>query len=1166
MSRITLAILIGLFGCGSAINSAAQTRKIDSPEVLKQLLALPAATPRTASPQTPEQTDVRPMTFYDAQNIPPDDAPLEDVLAYWMRWSNSGREPPAAHKQKLLEICISEPELLTVFIGLLPDADSTVTRIKDIYDRSQSNKKLDPAWHEKVRKWLLFNSTYFLDELIAMAHKAKENPRDGDVDKEGALASLARLSWTNAEPILRGLMTSGQQRSNALALSLYYEHALAEKDLGNEERYRRELQAIASDKNQPGYARNVAIESVSLSEWSGRDDWYLSLFQDETLLNPSEGSYGLSPLSSLFQTDLKKWVPIMTRLVESRDINVRSAAASCLVTCFDNSEVGKKALTALLPWLTNPAWANDVGNQRMRVIQALETVDIPESVPGLIWAVENDSEDPAYSRAFAAQALSHYADPRAVPALKKALEKEKDEGQRQRIIKGLIGCHGLSEKEQLEALEAYATKMASVNTRMDVYRYRGAEEEPLTITLTIGKYLGQSRETPSESLINLVLARIEELKSDNAPLANALIEITHTWQGQQVELDIIRRISNGSADSNTISEAIQRRDKLQQGLRMELQGLASVAGAAQGVGAVLLNDATLAQGILNSEDRPAQIGLLACSRVTQMPLPVEMIAPLLHSKDSLLTQAAETYLLAEDSREARDLLWQRHPNEAFVTGWRDGQTYGYAFEEIVKGEDALRAELSEENGPTEIYALLCSYNSQRSVLRIYPDKAVYTLHEDDARYRERTIPQAEVTALKDFLTVGNYLDQGPIIEYCHHGCPSNELLVVSKEKGRRLFNLGGYGEWQQLQEQFALLGAGEGAKVHYKLAEEIKGLEVLYAGELLVNDVIQQGGELRVFVERSETKEEKEERDATYEVDDEDDEELEAQLSRRRLELTNARHSWRVFANDKLGDVTSAPDFYSTIDGTRFITGDEHDVDWEAGYEATTKVGPDSIIVTRNDDGIWRQFAGSKSVRIGTEDGSYSNAVVTRDGKWVIVAKTVEAEEESHIVRINLQTGREYRVNLPRGGELTAIAFLPPLGKVLVRRSKEESATPGDKPKGPDKSEHFLLDPATGATRQVSGDFTPLADGGDRFLQAAEKPDEFWVAVNDEKKNHTQIGRYSLKDFSFKPVMTVPKLLFNSFSMWVDAEQKKVYVVYKGQLLRLPLQTTETPAPSVTKK
>jgi hypothetical protein len=1154
-----LAILIGLFCCGPAINSAAQTRKIDSSEVLKQLMALPAPTPRGGTPIEPEVTDARPEDFYRRDSPPPDNAPVEDVVAYWTRWTSSVNDPSPAHQERLLEACIADPQLLPSFLHFLPDADSTPAKVKNIFDKAQSDKNLDQGWHEKVRKWLLLNSTYFLDELISMAHKVKDSKRDADVDKEEAIYALAAVSWTNAEPILRGLMASGQPRSHALALTLFYEHAIDENDSGNEERYRRELQAIAADRNQPAYARNVAIESISLSEWSGRDDWYLNLFQDETLLELGEGSYSMSPLTTLFSEDPKKWVPIMARLVESKDMTVRSAAASCLVTNIEDEEVRKQALMTLLPWLTNPAWLNNTGNQRLRVIQMLEANKIPESVPGLIWVVENDSEDPAYSRGFAAEALATYEDPRAVPALKKALAKEKDEGWRHRIIKGLLASRGLSEKEQLEALEEYAAKLASPETRLDVMRYHTPLEEPLSVTLTIGKFLGQSRETPPESMINLVLARAEELKSQNPPLADALLEIAHQWQGHQVELDMIRRISNGSADSATVVEAMLRKDKMQEGLRTELQGLAAVAGAAQGVGAVLLSDPALAQGILNSEDRPAQIALLACARLSQMALPVEMLAPFLREKDPLLTQAAEMYLLAEDSREAREILWQRHPNEAFITGWRERMFMVVSYEELVKIEEELRAELLKENGPTEIVAYVSGYKMQRTILRIYGgDKAVFTEYEDPARVRERTVPQVEVGALKDFLTLRNFPERGPIVMSCHHGCAATELLLLTKEKGRRVFNLGGYTEeWQQLHEQFAQIAAGDGAKVHYKLEDEIKGLEVLYAGDLTINDVAQQGGELRVAVERQPTKEEDEERAASYEVDDEDDEELATRLLRRRIELTNARFSWRVFASNQLGAVTSAPDFYSTIDETRYITGDGNDADWETNYGVQTQVaGSDSIIITRDYDGLWRQFAGSKPVRLGSEDASYSHPIVTRDGKWAVVSKTnIDDEGTGFIVRLNLQTGREFRVNLPPAEVVTPVVAIPSLGKVLVKRARAELVPAGAKPKGPDKPEYSLLDPATGATRVVTGDFTPLLQIGDRFLQSTERADECWTAISD--KNHTRIGRYSLKDFSFKPVMTVPDLIFESSAMWVDASQKKVYVVYKGQLLRLPLQITE---------
>ena len=1172
MCRIVLAILIGLFCCGPAVNSVGQTRKIDSAEVLKQLLAMPAPTPRNAANPTPQVNLVepRPQTFYYKNNTPPDDAPIEDLVEYWARWAESDRDPSDAVKQRLLAECIANPEILTVFLNLLPDADSTPAKVKNIYDKALADQKFDPSWLERVRRWLVYNSTYFLDELMAMAHKAKDDEKDGNVKKEEALAALATVSWTNAEPILRGLLASGQPRSSALALSLYYEHAIEEKDTVNEERYRRDLRAIASNRNQPGYARNVAIESLSLTEWSGRDDWYIDLFQDETLLNADDGEYSSSPLTTLFQSDPEKWIPVMARLTESKDINVRSAAAACLVRIADE-ENAKKALPPVLPWLANRAWANDASNVRLRLIESLASITIPESVPGLIAILESEEAEENHARGFAAMALANYPDPRAVAALKRAFAKEKEEIQRQRIIKGLLGTNGLPEKDQLEALEAYAARLTTPEGRIDMIRYRGPQDEPLPPTLSIGKYLGQSRETPSESLINQVRARAEELRTQNSPVAEALTEITHQWQGQQIELDIIRRIGNGSADSATVIEAIQRKDKMQQGLRAELQGLAAVAGAAQGIGAVLLNDPLLAQGILTSADEPAQIGLLACSRLTQTPLPVELIGPFLRHKNPLLAQAAETYLLAEDSPQARDILWQRHPNEAFITGWRDN-IYGGNQEAIGKSEEKLHAELFTEKGPTEIFALVSNLPEVGlMILRVYPDKAVYTEYDDAARYRERALSPGEVSAFKDFLSAGGFIDRGPSIQWCHHGCPTSELLTLTKEKGRRVFNQGGFDDWTKLQEQFSQL-AGENANVHYKLEQEIKGLEVLYAGELAVNSVAQQGSEFRILVERPETKEEAEERIASYNVDDEDDETLRTQLARRRIEILKARYSWRVLTNGKPGAVTSQPDFYSMFDESRFITGDEDEVDWDARYGFQIQViSPDSIIIARNDEGLWRQFAGTKAVRVGTETGSYSHPVVTRDGKWVIVLKNDNEEDDktSYIVRLNLQTGRELRVNpvnLATKEELAPLVYLPSLGKVLVGPAAEVYERPSERtPTKADGPQYFLLDPSTGVTRAVSGDFTPLNAVNDRFLQTTEKPEEFWAAIPDEKKIQTQIGRYNVKDFSFKPVMVVPQLVFDSMSMWVDAGPQKVYVVYKGQLLRLPLQATDVPA-VVTKK
>ncbi len=1162
MCRILLLVLIGLFCYGPANISVAQTRRIDSPDVLKALLALPAPPPRHAETPNATEENERPPEFYDEKKPPPDDAPIEDLIVYWRRWiENFNRKDLTdAVRKRLLDACLADPRMLPEFLQLIPRTNAAKAKIKELYDGARNNERLNDEWRKSIKEWLLYNSTYFLDELLSLAQKTKENDKTGDVHREDALIALADLDWSSAEPLLRGLLISGQRRSSALALSLFYHHAIDEKDMSGEERYRRDLMSIGSDRSQPGYARNTAIQALSESEWSGRDEWYMALLQDASLLELVEEDSTFSPLKAVFASDTRKWIPIMMRLLESKDINVRSAAAVCLLE-YQDEDAQKDTLLPLLSWLSNSTWLKETSNRRLRLIQRTAEIDIPESVPGLITVVESEDFYNSNERAYAARSLARYRDPRAAPALKTALAREQNESRRDGIIEGLLACKGLTETEQVEALEAYASKVTTDEGRIEMSRYRLPNDEPLAVPLSIGRYLSNATEVP-EALVTAVLLRADNLKSENPLLAKTLIDIVHKWQGSNVDLDMIRRIANGAADADTINNALERKPKFHESLRPEIQALSAASGAAQGVAAVLLDDSGLAQGILASRDQTAQIAILACSRLTQMQLPIELVGQFLRSKNSLVAQAAEAYLLAEDSREARELLWQHHPDEAFLTGWREkGHFAAFGFDPMDKIEKELRAELLKENGPSEILALLSDDEHSRMVIRIYSDKAVFTRYEDQARYRERTVSKAEVSAFKDFLMLKNLPDRGPTIDWCHHGCPPIEFLALTKEKGRRVFNRTGYGEWTEIHANFKALGDAADAKIRYNLEEDIKGLEVLYgANDFTVVDVSQQGSELRVFVERTPTDEELREKQAFFEAMDRDEEpEVFAERYRRLAELGKARYSWRIFANNQPGAVTSQPDLYLNFDGSKFALGQE---DEEVNIGPQIQVlGPNSIVIARNADGLWRQDAGTKPVQLSSEGSSYSNPIVTPDGKWVVVSKSDDnALEPDYIVRYNLQSGREFRVKLEPADQFDPIAFVAAHNKVLLRRAKEGPNFYRKRLVGPDKPEFYLLDASTGETRAVSGEFDPLQQFGGRSLQRTDKPNEFWAAIPDEAKNKTRLGRYNTKDFSFKLVMEVPHIVFGSMNTWVDANQGKVYLVYKGQLLRLPLPAKDTAA------
>jgi hypothetical protein len=861
---------------------SAQTSGADPTGALTQLLSMPAPTPRTsATPEEDQKKEQRPEKFFEKDNAPPDDAPIEDILEYWNRWAGSSSAPVPSDtvRQRLLDACVEDPQTLPRLLSLLSSSEATAAKVKELYDKGQSDQQLDDNWREKVKKWLLFNSKYFATDLLALANKARDDEKGGYVDKEDALVALAKVDWLKAEPLVRSLATSSQRRTATLAFILLYNHAIKEKDSDTEEKYRNVLKSIAVDRNAPAHARDAAIEALSLTDWSGRDDWYLSLFQDETLIAPTDGIHAFSPLTTIFQRDPEKWIPIMAQMVESKDLVVRSSAASCLIT-FQNQRARKDALKPLLPWLSNPAWVKDRFGQRLRLIQSMEFIDLPESVPGLISAVEHDESAFAFERSYAAESLAKYKDPRAAPALKKALSNEKGEDHRRRIILGLIACGGLTEEEQVNALEAYATKMSTPEGREDLTRYRSNRDEPLPIPESIGKYIALQNDV-SESLVKAVLTRATILKNSNQPLAQSLLEIAQQWQSRQVDLDMIRRIAAGTADAKTIANALSRREKLRESLGTELQSLMASNGSAPGIAAVLLDDSAFIQSLLSSGNELAQIAVLASARFTQTALPVEVVGVLMRSKNSLLALSAERYLLVEDSKEARELLWRRHSNEAFVTGWRENiaPIGGSNFELMEKMEENLRGELFKDNSPREIFAVIANHQQYDRVLRVYADRAVYTHYENATRYRERVVPLAELAAFKEFITANNIPDLGPQFNYCHHDCWSAEFLSLTKAQGRRVFSHQGIGGWITLLENFDLLGRGEGAKIHYNLEKEIKGLEILYADErLVVKDVWQGGGEVRVFVEREKSEAEIK---ARNEADDEDNDLSQAERRRR---------------------------------------------------------------------------------------------------------------------------------------------------------------------------------------------------------------------------------------------------------------------------------------------
>lgn len=1144
MKRLISSLTILLACCSTAWPQ----NRADSSEVLKKLLAVPAPPPRTA--QIDKPLKLGPEKFFDKDNVPPDDAPIDELVAYWLNSATLKYriEPSNTVRRRLLDASTDDEEQLTAFLPFFPALDEFADKIKHSFDRLGDNPEVKDQ-RDEIKKWLVFNSKYFLVELTSLASKAKDNENADYVDNQRALEALAKLDWSRAEPLLQNLHNGGQQRAATLALKLLYEHSVKEKDDNAAEKFRAQLQPISSNPNLSRYVREIAIEALSSTSWSGQDDWYRSLFNDEALLLRLE-RYGLTPLTYLLKREPDKWIPVLSKLVDHQDRPTQLHAASCLVL-YSIEHPRRDAILPILRWLSDPEWLSIGTYNREAFIETIRDVDIPESTPGLIWIVEN--EDSRDSRT-AARTLTRYKDPRAIPALKKALPHA-DQNSQPAIIEALIAAGGLTDLELVNALEVYAVKLTSEAGPAEFDMYSLLSVEPLPVPLSIGGYLSTLRTVP-ESLARAALTRATRLRTKNEAASKKLLAIVHGWQSREVDIDILKRIADNTAETPTIVWALRRREGLAETAPSELHALLSTDGAPQGISAILLNIPEKAQFTLTSGNASAQIALLACARLTQTPLPVDHVGRLLQSKNLLLSKAAESYLLAEDSKEAQSLLWQHYPNKAFITGWRE-YTGFLATEGLVqlgKVEEKLQAELFKEGGPIEIFALVTTSEERNRVVRIYSDKVVYTYYEDSSRYRERVIPKAEFSAFMEYVNTNRLSELGPQLKSCRKNCRVSEFLVLSKRAGRRVFSREGIRNWTTVTENFDRLGKGDGARTRYYSEKEVKGLEVLFADEsLAVKDVAQQDNEIRIFVEREQTDEDRahnERERAAYEAN----ELSRAEQLRRQLARHLSRSSWRKLNDNDASSITTAPDGYLIYDPTALPFDDED----YSGYRDVRQVHvltADTILIARKFKGLWKQVAGAQPVRISSQPGVYSGVVATSNGKWAVISKANNQwYPPDYIVRFDLETGREFRVDLEPAEKIDALVFLPVHGKMLVSRTKGEYDASGKRIKPKNSPEYYLLDPKTGDVQAVTGEFAPLREHGKRFLQPTGQPGEYWAAIPDEKQ--TQVGRYNVKDFSFKPVLTVPQIAFASLSMWVDEKEGKLYVVYRDQLLRLPLKST----------
>jgi HEAT repeat protein len=732
-------------------------------------------------------------------------------------------------------------------------------------------------------------------------------------------------------------------------------------------------------------------------------------------------------------------------------------------------------------------------------------------------------------------------------------------------------------------LAANRAANARVNNEEEFMRMM---QRPMTaeeLRAYIGQQLTQQSEISDELAVALV-DRIETIEAKEPKMAAAYRRMILGWTNSAINRLLLRDVKRGIADLPALNRLVGLRTLLREKHTAELAELRSGKGVGAGLASCIFESPEENAVLVGTDDADAKIALFGCARLIRSPLAIAKVAAELRSANPLLKLAAERYLESEDSPEARAIIRGLYPTEVKILGARncfvvensslaiDDYLYvvfqsagildrweacslGRTGAALVKTEKSLVDEVKKDTG------LLAVYSFDANHIRVYKDHALFSWDEDDSRYRERRLSKNELESFKAYLARKDADEMPPYVPCTAPYCSAKELLMIERTGGRRVyftsedpsgsgdheFVTGLLGIFRQWKEQPSTL--------KYSMSREIPGLEVVFASDDLKAETIWKGDGNDIRIVGSVTAIRKSVNDKIQNlehVEDEDEEIDYEATARKRNDLYEKTlyegYGWYKLVN---GGAESGADRPPQVD---FIPArDGHAVQPTAEqWKARTA----TVEIRASETGLYK-IVRDKLVQV--RQGAYTSPVISPDGRWVIASKK-EDEGLSSLVRIELGTGKEVALGGEDAQNYSPITIAPLINRALIAESFDGyednydlNGTDGLPSDDPPSSGMRFVDLFSGKTYPVTGEVRPLYQQTFRSLQTAPKPNEYWAAIPDREKNETVVGIYDAKTLSFVQNIRVPKIRFNSMQMWVDNRALKLYFVYRGHVLTLPL-------------
>jgi hypothetical protein len=524
------------------------------------------------------------------------------------------------------------------------------------------------------------------------------------------------------------------------------------------------------------------------------------------------------------------------------------------------------------------------------------------------------------------------------------------------------------------------------------------------------------------------------------------------------------------------------------------------------------------------------------------------VAPLLKEPRPGVAAAAQAYLRADDGAEARRLLQAAAGPTATILGNRSAHDPGHvsfgAFDRI---EEELRQTVLDGGGPDEILALLTAgyWGGAGDILvRIKGGRASLSFTPDPARSWDRPLTAAELAALRASLAQQRAESLGPLETNIADGLQV-EFVHITRTGGRRVFmNNPGMAKdspHNKLCEAFSALVSRPGLVLHYALAKQRSGLEILAADpHWQVSGVRKVGNELMVALSGGEDSARSEPNPPGTGL-----------LKVPFPPPGRGRRIWAAWPS--LVPVSQERQLAAGIADHELPKGFQVP-DWLNRHSWASRRGDVRYLVGEADGsaGLWRLSPGGALAKIA--GGTLAMPILSADGRWIVAARADRGwAAPNHLVRIDTMTGRVSRIAIPAADNLDPV--IPTVDGVLVMRARDD---PGALPErtdltGPVTPEYFLVDPTTGHTRRIDGELDPIPYDSAAPFQSAGG-DKIWAVRRKPGTDTSILGRYDLRRFFFSPVTELPDLPVSTGDVWVDEAAGKVYAVYRDDLLRIPLE------------